>query len=94
MPLEKHSSDSFFYVLFQPILEIFKTDRRVNGYELVLCYFRIDFLGIGIAFFIGLGSNWIEEWSKMPKEEKSKIRIDTLSKNMGCDHIPYSHIIL
>lgn len=46
--------------------------------------FGLIFLVIGIAFFIGAAPNWIKAWREMPKKEKSKIRMDQLSKNIGC----------
>lgn len=46
--------------------------------------FGLIFLVVGIAFFIGVGPNWIKAWREIPKEAKSKIRMDELSKNIGC----------
>jgi formate/nitrite transporter FocA (FNT family) len=56
--------------------------------------FGIIFLLVGIAFFIGGGQNWIKAWREMPQEEKNKIRLDELSKNIGCVFLVASSIFL
>lgn len=56
--------------------------------------FGLIFLVAGIAFFIGIGPNWIKAWREMPMEEKSKIRMNELSKNIGCVFLIASAIFL
>ena len=56
--------------------------------------FGLIFLVVGIAFFIGVGPKWIKAWREMPKEEKNKIRMDDLSKNIGCVFLVASAIFL
>ena len=46
--------------------------------------FGLIFLVTGIAFFIGVGSNWIKEWREMTAEEKGKLRMAELGRNVGC----------
>lgn len=45
--------------------------------------FGLVFLAVGIAFFFGAASHWIKGWREMPKEERDKIRMDKLRKNIG-----------
>lgn len=56
--------------------------------------FGLIFLVMGIAFFIGIGPNWIKSWREMSTEEKSKIRMNELSKNIGCVFLIASAIFL
>ena len=56
--------------------------------------FGLIFLVVGIVFFIGVGPNWIKAWRDMPKEEKNKIHMDELSKNIGCVFLVASGIFL
>lgn len=56
--------------------------------------FGLIFLVAGIAFFMGVGPNWIKEWREMSQKEKSKIRIRELSKNIGCVFMAASGIFL
>ncbi|HMM06919.1 MAG TPA: DUF3784 domain-containing protein [Clostridiales bacterium] len=56
--------------------------------------FGCIFLVVGVAFFIGIGPNWIKAWRELPPEEKSKVRMDKLSKNIGCIFLIASAIFL
>ncbi|CAK7080128.1 MAG: hypothetical protein EUB_01239 [Eubacterium sp.] len=46
--------------------------------------FGLIFLAAGAAFFAGLTPGWLNVWQRMSEREKSKIRIDRLSRNIGC----------
>lgn len=53
----------------------------MNLYSII---FGLIFLAAGAAFFAGLTPGWLNVWQRMSEREKSKIRIDRLSRNIGC----------
>jgi len=61
---------------------------------LVCVVFGSIFVVIGAMFFDGLALRWVEGWQTMPAEEKEKIQIKPLCRNIGTAIILAGGIIL
>lgn len=51
--------------------------------NLTCIFFGIGFICAGIWFALGKGHIHLTAWKNMPSEEKDKIKIDALCKNIG-----------